>query len=100
MHWCVCQLQECGRGEILVFAVGAMTSKEKLVFPRLGLASVAVDKRSAISVCFHYPLNSRSQVLDLSRARRDRWQRLWGFFIRNKAHCFEALVLIKAERPL
>ena len=25
-----------------------MTSKEELVFPRLGLASVAVDKRSAI----------------------------------------------------
>lgn len=48
MHWCVWQLRERGLGEILVFAVGAMTSKEQLVFPRLGLASVAVDKRSAI----------------------------------------------------
>lgn len=59
------QLQERGLGEILVFAAGAMTSKEQLVFPRLGLASVAVDKRSAIFSALPLSLNSRSQVLDL-----------------------------------
>lgn len=48
VHRCGCHFRERGLREILVFVVGAMTHKEELVFPRLGLASVAVVKRSAI----------------------------------------------------